>query len=182
MKKIVPKKELSEVADSPKGLFVFKTDVKNQFHPFELLDHDKNPTLIVPLRRTSRVTERLLDQHGFHIRDAHYIDILSKHIDSSLTHDRTTYLHKTSLKEIHAAIEAKIKDFGPGPKTLIIEDLHSLSPHHGSLNTKRFIDHLSKTMDENMTKTVVLTNHAKTPIDVSKFLLGNSEKIIEKPN
>ena len=71
---------------------------------------------------------------------------------------------------------------GPGPKTLFIDELHSLIPHHGELNTRRFIDNLSKNMEEYRTKTVVLTNHSRLSKDVSKFLLSNSEEILEIPN
>ena len=181
-KKIIPTQKLTKIANSQKGLFVFKTDARNQFHAYELLNFSREPKLIVPLKRTSRVTEKLLDQHGFNIQGASYIDILSKHINSSLEHPRTTYLHKVTLTEIHDAIIDQIKKMGPGPKTLFIDELHSLIPHHGELNTRRFIDNLSKNMEEYRTKTVVLTNHSRLSKDVSKFLLSNSEEILEIPN
>jgi len=181
-KKIIPTQKLTQIANSQKGLFVFKTDARNQFHPYELLNFTRNPKLIVPLSRTSRVTEKLLDQYGFDIQGASYIDILSKHINSGLTHPNTTYLHRVTLSEIHDAIVDKIKDMGPGPKTLFIDDFHSLVPHHGELNARRFIDNLSKNMEEHRTKTIVLTNHSKLPKEVSKFLLSNSEEVIEIPN
>ena len=79
-KKIIPTQKLTRIANSQKGLFVFKTDARNQFHAYELLNFSREPKLIVPLKRTSRVTEKLLDQHGFNIQGASYIDILSKHI------------------------------------------------------------------------------------------------------
>ena len=181
-RKIIPQQKLTEIASSQNGLFVFKTDARNQFHPYELLNFANNPTLIVPLRRTSRVTERLLDQHGFNIQGAHYIDILSKHINSGLEHDRTTYLHKITLNEIQEAIVEKVEELGPGPKTLFIEDLHSLIPHHGELKTRRFIDHLTKNMEEHRTKIIVLTNHSKLPKEVSKFLFSQSQEILEIPH
>lgn len=181
-RKIIPKKKLTDIAHAQNGLFVFKTDARNQFHPYELLNFTGEPKLIVPLRRTSRVTEKLLDQHGFNVHGAHYIDILSKHINSSLEHPRTTYLHKVTLTEIHDAIIDKVKRLGPGPKTLFIEDLHSLIPHHGELKTRRFIDHLTKEMEEHRTKTIVLTNHSRLPKEVSKFLLSNSQEMLEIPH
>ena len=181
-RKIISQKKLTEIAHTLGGLYVFKTDARNQFHPFELLNFTSNPKLIVPLRRTSRVTEKLLDQHGFNVQGAHYVDILSKHINSGLEHKRTTYLHKITLNDIHEAIINKVTELGPGPKTLFIEDLHSLIPHHGELKTRRFIDHLTKDMAEHRTKIIVLTNHSRLPKEVSKFLLSNSQEMLEIPH
>ena len=51
-KKIIPTQKLTRIANSQKGLFVFKTDARNQFHAYELLNFSREPKLIVPLKRS----------------------------------------------------------------------------------------------------------------------------------
>ena len=172
---------MSEIAHSIKGTFIFKTDARNQFHPYEILNYTENPTLIVPLRRTSEGTERLLEQHGYNLKNTYYIDIIAKHIDSALEHRNTKYMQQISLNDLHEAIEETLDRMGSGPKTLIIDDLHSIIPHKGELKTKRFIDNLSKRAEGKLTKTMILTNSRRLPKKVSKFLFNLSTEFIEIP-
>ena len=181
MAKIIPENKLAEIAHSPKGLFTFKIDARNQFHPYEILNYAENPTVIVPFKRTATGTNFLLSQHGFKLNNIHYIDILSKHIGSPLEHKNTVYLQKTSLSEIHDAIEDTMNKLGLGPKTLIISDFHSIIPHYGVLKTKRFIDYLSKRMEGKMTKTMVLVNQRSLPAEISKYLFTHSIETVEIP-
>jgi len=181
MKKIIPEKKMSNIAHSAKGLFTFKTDARNQFYPYELLNYNPQPTLIVPLRRTAHGTQKLLDQHGFNIKNLHFVDIISKHIGSSLEHPNTKYLQKVKLSDIQEAIDEKMIELGPGPKTIVLEDFHVLIPHHGDLNSRRFLDYLSKKMDYHFAKTIVLTDNKRLPKEVSKFLFTRSEDVIEIP-
>jgi hypothetical protein len=181
MKKVVPEKQMDNIAHSTKGLFTFKTDARNQFYPYELLNYNTQPTLIVPLRRTAKGTEKLIDQHGFNTKNLHFIDIISKHIGSSLEHKKTKYLQEVKLNDIQEAIDAKMVELGPGPKTIVLEDFHILIPHHGDLNSRRFLDHLSKRMEYHFTKTIVLADNRKLPKEVSKFLFTRSEDVIEIP-
>ncbi len=172
---------MAEIAHSIKGIFIFKTDARNQFHPYEILNYTESPTLVVPLRRTSEGMERLLEQHGYDINNTHYIDIIAKHIDSVLEHKNTKYLQQISLKDLHEAIEDTLEGMGPGPKTLIIDDFHSIIPHKGELKTRRFIDNLSKRAEGKMTKTIILANNRRLPREVSKFLFNLSTEVFEIP-
>ena len=181
MVKIIPEQTLTNIAHAPKGMFTFKINARNQFHPYEILNYTENPTVILPFKRTASGTNILLSQHGFNLKNLHYIDILAKHIGSPLEHKNTKYLQKTTLSEIQTAIEDTMEKLGPGPKTLILSDFHSIAPHHGTLKTQRFIDHLSKKMEGRMTKTIVLVNHRSLPIEISKYLFTHSEEIVEIP-
>ena len=172
---------MSEIAHSIKGTFIFKTNARNQFHPYEILNYTENPTLIVPLRRTSEGMEKLLDQHGFNLKNTYYIDIITKHINSALENKNTKYLQQINLKDLHNEIEETLEKIGPGPKTLIIDDLHCIIPHKGELKTKRFIDRLCKRTEGKLTKTLILTNSRRLPKNVSKFLFNFSTEIIEIP-
>ncbi len=180
-RKIIPEKILSEIAHTPKGLFMFKTDSRKQFHPYEILNYTNNHTLIVPLKRTATGTHKLLDQHGYNLTNTHFIDMLSKHIGSGLEHKNTTHIQNISLKELAGEIERKIKDFGPGPKTLFIDDAHTLIPHHGVIKTLRFMDYISRSMASNFTKTIILANNKKLPKEISKFLFTRCDEVIEMP-
>jgi hypothetical protein len=179
MKKIIPEQKMADIAHSLKGVYTFKTNSRNQFYPYELLNYTKNYTLIVPLRRTARGQEILLNQHGYDLRKTYYIDILSKHINSSLEHKNTKYLHQTNLKELHDEILEQLDNMGNCPKTLIIDDIHSLIPHHGELKTRRFLDNLTNNAEKKLTKTILLTDHKKLPTEVSKFLFHRSNEILE---
>lgn len=179
--KIIPEQTLTNIAQAPKGMFTFKTNARNQFYPYEILNYTENHTVILPFKRTATGTDILLSQHGFNLKNIHYIDILAKHIGSPLEHKNTKYLQKTTLSEIHDAIEETMEKLGPGPKNLILSDFHSIAPHHGTLKTQRFIDYLSKRMESKMTKTIVLVNHRALPMEISKYLFTHSEKIIEIP-
>lgn len=172
---------MSKIAHSQKGLFMFKTNARNQFYPYEILNYDKHPIVILPLRRTSTGMQALLDQHGFASSHVHYIDIISKHIGSSLEHKKTTYLQQVDLDDIHNAIEEKLSSLNPGPKTVIIDDFHTLIPHHGDLKTRRFLDRLHNRMRQSFTKTIVLADNAKLPKEVSKYLFTSSDDVIEIP-
>ncbi len=179
MKKIIPEQKMADIAHSLKGVYTFKTNSRNQFYPYELLNYTNTHTLIVPLRRTARGQEILLDQHGYDLSKTQYIDILAKHINSSLEQKNTKYLHQTSLKELHDEILEQLDSMGNCPKTLIIDDLHALIPHHGELKTRRFLDNLTHNAEKKLTKTVLLTDHKKLPIEVSKFLFHKSNEILE---
>ncbi len=180
-RKIVPAAQITAIAHAPKGLFFFKTDARNQFYPYEILNYSSTPTVILPLRRTSTGMSYLLNQHGFNSSKVHFIDIVSKHIGSSLEHKKTKYLQQIDLNELHDAIEGYLTELGPSPKTIIIDDFHVLIPHHGDLKTRRFLDKLHKKMEQNFTKTIVLADNTKLPKEVSKYLFTSAEHVVEIP-
>lgn len=180
-RKIVPAAQITSIAHAPKGLFFFKTNARNQFYPYELLNYSNNPTIILPLRRTSTGMQYLLNQHGFNATNVHFIDIVSKHISSSLEHKQTKYLQHIDLNDLHDAIESYIDELGSSPKTIIIDDFHTLIPHHGDLKTRRFLDRLHKRMEQNFTKTIVLADNTKLPKEVSKYLFNSAEHVVEIP-
>ena len=180
-KTFIPEKTIANISHTHRGTFLFKTDALNQFYPYELLNYLKHPSIIIPLRRTATGMHHLLDQHGFNLSNTHFIDFVSKHIDSPLTHQKTTYLQKISLKQLIEETEKKAKSLSKGPKTLFIDDIHLLVPHYGELKTRRFLDYLTKRMQNHMTKVVVLADHRKLPKQVSKFLHTTCDEIIEIP-
>jgi hypothetical protein len=180
-RKFIPEKTINNIAQSPRGTFLFKTDALNQFYPYELLNYLKHPSIIIPLRRTAAGMHHMLHQHGFNLKDAHFIDFVSKHINSPLEHKKTTYLQKISLKELVEETEKKAKALSKGPKTLFIDDIHLLVPHYGELKTRRFLDYFSKRMQNHMTKVIILADHRKLPKQVSKFLYCGCNEIIEIP-
>ncbi|GEM_PF-1088515 len=181
MTKVVPKETMMRIAHAPKGVFAFKTDARNQFYPYELLNYSPTPTIIVPLRRTATGMHTLLKQHGYDLNNVHYIDILAKHIKSPLEQKNTTYIQHINLSDLSEAIQEKVKALGSSPKTVIIDDAHILIPHHGELKTRRFLDNLTSTLHNSFTKTVVLAEHQRLPKEVSKFLFTHASDVIEIP-
>ena len=177
---MIPEKKLSEIAFTQKGSFFFKTSPKNQFKPYEILNYIPHESLIIPLNRTSKNMHSMLNQHGYDLSKTHFIDIISKNINSPFTHKNTTYLQTINLENLSATIEKKINSLKPGTKTLIIDKIENLILHHGELKTLRFLDFIKKRMEYRNTRTIFLANNRKLTRNISKFLFNNCQEIIEE--
>jgi len=178
---MIPEKTLSDIAFKTKGSSFFKISSNKQFHPYELLNYIPHETVILLLSRTAKNMHQLLDQHGYDLSKTHFIDLISKTIDSPFEHKNTTYTQNIDLSDLTEIIENKIKTLKPGVKTLFIDQMDNILLHNGELKTLRFIDFLKKRMDHHQTRTIFLANNKRLTKNMSKFLFTKCDEIIEIP-